>query len=120
MRLLLLGVVLLTLSACGPTYFGDAVPYPEACAVVRLDKARCAAVVLEARSRLRLAESDIAATDLLTEERCEADRSILCSLGGGGFHTVRFTRHDGSYEWTIVQCMIDVPRPWCQLPSPTS
>jgi hypothetical protein len=115
----MLVAVVLAVAACAPTYFGDAVPYPDACAVVGLDETRCAALVLEARSRLRLAESDIAATDLLTDERCEADRSVLCVIGGGGFHTVRFTRHDGSYEWTIVQCMIDVPRPWCYVSSPS-
>ena len=106
-------VVLVVSVGCRPTYFADAVPYPQGCEQLSLEPARCAALVDAARAELGLPEADVAAVHLLTEDRCEADRSILCSRSGTLALPVRFTLNDGSFRWIALGCTIDVPRPYC-------
>jgi hypothetical protein len=113
MRWLVLLVVLLGTSACGPTYFGDAVPYPEGCSQIDRDASQCAALVDAAETELNLARADILAVDLLTEDRCGEDRSILCTRSSATAFSVRFTLRGGSFRWVAITCVIDQPRPYC-------
>lgn len=113
MRSLLFVAVMLVVVACRPVYFGDAVPYPEECEQLDLDAARCAALVDAAKAALSLSEADVAAVQLLTEDRCEGDRSILCNRSGNLALPVRFTLKDGSFRWIALYCTIDVPKPYC-------
>lgn len=106
-------VILLGVSACAPTYFGDAVPYPEGCSLIGRDASQCAAIVDAAETELSLSGADIVAVDLLTEDRCGDDRSILCTRSSAMAFPVRFTLRDGSFRWVAMYCVIDQPRPFC-------
>ncbi len=105
--------MIIFVAGCRPVYFGDAVRYSEGCEQLGLDAHRCAAFVDAAKAELRLSDADIAEVHLLTEDRCEADRSILCSRSGTLALPVRFTLSNGSFRWIALGCTIDVPSAYC-------
>ena len=108
-------VACLAFIACGgPVYYGDAVPFPKGCASFGRTIDQCTALVERAQGELGLVPTDIASIDILTEDRCEADRNVLCSRGGTVEPlSVRFVKTDGSSEWTTVYCLTSFVRPSC-------
>jgi hypothetical protein len=114
-RLLCMSLAPVALLACGgPVYFGDAVPYPKGCGSFGRTIDQCTALVDRAQGELGLHASTIISIDILTEDRCEADRSVLCNRAGTAVPlSVRFVMTDGSSEWTTVYCLANFGRPDC-------
>lgn len=108
-------VACLAFIACGgPVYYGDAVPFPRGCAAFGRTIDQCTALVERARGELGLVPANIASIDILTEDRCEADRSVLCNRGGTAEPvSVRFMKTDGSSDWTTLYCLTSLVGPWC-------
>jgi hypothetical protein len=105
----------LALLACGgQVYFGDAVPFPSGCPSSDWTIDQCAVLVGRAQGELGLEVAEVISIDILTEDRCNADRSVVCNRGGAAVPlSVRFVLADGSSEWTTVYCVSDLAGPGC-------